>query len=226
MRPGRATFEHCKIVEKREKKQHHKKTNIMLLLFTTLIVIIFLPTSTSFAVDPQSPVSFVVEFTTDLQHLNPSSLTGTSPGIIVINVTRHSAPRGADRFWALLHDHYFDHAAFFRIVPNFVVQFGIAAEPFKTKQWDIKIPDDPVIDSNVAGSLVYAKAGPNTRTTELFINFKNNFNLDTQGFAPFGRVLQGMDVLQKIYNPTPHNTGGIEQRSYEELGNVWLKVMF
>ena len=181
---------------------------------------------TAFAADPQGPHSFVVAFITDVQVPHPSSPSGTSPGVITLNITRHSAPRGSDRFWALLQDDFFDQAAFFRVVPNFIVQFGVAGDPRKTKKWDITIPDDPVLMSNDAGTIVYATAGPNTRTTQLFINYENNKNLDTQGFAPFGRVLSGMDVAAKIFNPTPGDSGGADQTTYTNRGNAWLKDVY
>ena len=166
------------------------------------------------ASDPQSPTSFVVDFETDV------------PGTMSINVTRSLAPLGSDRFYALVQDKFFDAAAFFRVVPNFVVQFGIAGTPTENHKWDVTIPDDPVISSNAVGTLTFATAGPNTRTTQLFINLKTNKNLDGQGFAPFGTVINGMDIAAKIFNPTPGKSGGVDQNQYTNKGNKWLKKAY
>lgn len=129
-------------------------------------------------------------------------------------MTRALAPLGADRFYALVKDAFFDQAAFFRVVPDFVVQFGIAGEPDENRKWDRIIMDDPVKTSNVLGTITYATAGPNTRTTQLFINTRDNKGLDDQGFAPFGRIKSGMDVVEAIYNPTPGDSDGVDQDKY------------
>ena len=115
------------------------------------------------------------------------------------------------RFYALLKDSFFDQAAFFRVVPEFVVQFGIAGEPDENRKWDHTIADDTVKTSNVKGTITYATAGPNTRTTQLFINTADNSGLDSQGFSPFGHVTHGMDVVAAIYNPTPGESGYVWQ---------------
>ena len=147
-------------------------------------------------------------------------------GPIVVEVERSLAPLGADHFYALVQDKFYDEAAFFRVVPNFVVQFGIAGTPAENQKWSTKIKDDPVVGSNTAGTITYATAGPNTRTSQLFINYKDNKNLDSQGFAPFGKVVSGMDTALAIYNPTPGQSGGINQNSYTTKGNTWLKQMY
>jgi peptidyl-prolyl cis-trans isomerase A (cyclophilin A) len=144
--------------------------------------------------------------------LNPASLTAkapeqfdvkfsTSAGDIVIQVTRSWAPLGADRFYNLVKNGFFNDAAFFRVVPGFIVQFGIPADPAVAKVWQsANIRDDRVTQPNGPGYVVFATAGPNTRTTQLFINTGNNSSsLDPQGFAPFGKVTDGMDVVRKIY---------------------------
>jgi peptidyl-prolyl cis-trans isomerase A (cyclophilin A) len=124
----------------------------------------------------------------------------TSAGDFVVHVKRDSAPLGADRFWNLVRHGFFNNAAFFRVVPGFVVQFGLSANPAVNKAWDnAKIQDDPVKETNHAGTLTFATAGPNTRTTQLFINLAENPRLDGMGFAPFGTITSGMDVVQKIY---------------------------
>jgi peptidyl-prolyl cis-trans isomerase A (cyclophilin A) len=148
---------------------------------------------------------------TDPALLHPASLKAqappeydvkfvTSAGDFVVHVKRDSAPLGADRFWNLVRHGFFNNAAFFRVVPGFVVQFGLSANPSVNKAWEnAKIQDDPVKESNHAGTLTFATAGPNTRTTQLFINLAENPRLDAMGFAPFGTITSGMDVVQKIY---------------------------
>src|SRR5579859_4981778 len=143
--------------------------------------------------------------------LNPASLKAKAPAVFkakftttagdfVVEVHRDWAPLGADRFYNLVRYGYFTNAAFFRVVPGFVVQFGLSADPAVNKVWDhATIQDDPVTQSNKRGSLVFATAGPNTRTTQLFINFAENTRLDGMGFAPFGTVIDGMDVVDKIF---------------------------
>jgi len=158
---------------------------------------------------------FVVRLTTDV------------PGDVVINVTSSWAPLGAAHFKKLVDDGFFGApAAFFRVVPNFVVQFGISGDPATNKKWTTPIKDDPVKHSNVAGTIVYATAGPNTRTTQLFINIVDNARLDKSGFAPFGTVVSGMDIVKKIYNPTPGQSGGVDQGAYEQKGQTWLKKKY
>lgn len=143
--------------------------------------------------------------------LNPGSLTEKAPdafdveftttkGNFTVRVTRAWAPLGADRFYNLVKHNFFDAAAFFRIVPNFVVQFGLSANPEVNGVWrNANIKDDPATQSNKPGYITFATAGPNTRTTQLFINLGNNTFLDRQSFSPFGQVTQGMDVVQSFY---------------------------
>lgn len=143
--------------------------------------------------------------------MNPGSLRAKAPdlykvqftttkGNIVIEVHRDWAPVGADRFYNLVRNGFFTDAAFFRVVPDFIVQFGLGANPAINKVWEsANIRDDSVKQSNKRGTLTFATAGPNTRTTQLFINLKDNGALDQQGFAPFGTVVEGMDVVDKIY---------------------------
>lgn len=136
----------------------------------------------------QAPETFKVKFT-------------TTAGDITIQVTRAWAPLGADRFYNLARHHFFNGASFFRVVPGFVVQFGLSANSKVSKAWDqAKIKDDPVKQSNHRGYLTFATSGANTRTTQFFINLGENAGLDAQGFSPFGQVSQGMDVVDKIYS--------------------------
>jgi peptidyl-prolyl cis-trans isomerase A (cyclophilin A) len=148
----------------------------------------------------------------------------TTKGSFIVEVHPSWAPLGAARFKELVEDKYFDGAGFFRVVPNFIVQFGLAADPAKSKKWDNRIADDPVIRTNKRGTLTFATAGPNTRTTQLFINFKSNQILDDQGFAPFGEVTgAGMDVVDKItaqYGERP------DQGAITAQGNAYLKSNF
>ncbi len=135
----------------------------------------------------KAPADFKVRFT-------------TTAGDFVVEVHRDWAPLGADRFYNLVRHGFFTNASFFRVVPNFVVQFGLNADPAINKVWeDAKIQDDPVKQTNSRGTLVFATAGPGTRTSQLFINFRDNGRLDGMGFAPFGEVIEGMDVVDKIY---------------------------
>jgi peptidyl-prolyl cis-trans isomerase A (cyclophilin A) len=145
---------------------------------------------------------------------------------IVVNITRAWAPLGADHIHELVTAKYFDDLAFFRVVPDFVVQFGISGDPDTNKKWSSPIKDDPVLQSNKQGTLVFATAGPNTRTTQLFINYKDNGGLDAQGFAPFGVIDSGFETATKVFNPTPGNSGGIDQDEYTTLGNAWLKPKY
>jgi peptidyl-prolyl cis-trans isomerase A (cyclophilin A) len=124
----------------------------------------------------------------------------TSKGTVRIQVERSWAPLGADRFYNLVKNGFYDGARFFRIVPNFVVQFGLNGDPAVNAKWeDARIKDDPVTKTNRKGAVTFATAGPNTRTTQVFINLRANAFLDQQGFAPFGQVIEGMEVIEGLY---------------------------
>ena len=124
----------------------------------------------------------------------------TTKGDVIVQVNRAWAPLGADRFYNLVRGGFYKDAAFFRIVPRFVAQFGIPARPEVAAVWEkAKIVDDRVTQSNKRGTLTFATAGPNTRTTQIFINYSDNTSLDTQGFAPFGTVIEGMDLVDKFF---------------------------
>ncbi len=125
----------------------------------------------------------------------------TTKGPFVIEVKREWAPRGADRFYNLVRAGYYDDVAFFRVIDGFMVQFGINGDPRVNAAWQgARIPDDPVTQSNRRGMVTYAMAGPDTRTTQLFINFGDNKGLDGQGFAPFGAVVEGLAVVDSLYS--------------------------
>lgn len=148
-----------------------------------------------------------------------------STGPVVIEVTRADAPRGADRFYELVKDHYFDGARFFRVIPGFMAQFGIAADPAMTKKWDASIQDDPVAKTNARGTLTFAATSqPNSRSAQLFINTgeKNRF-LDEMGFAPFGKVISGMEAVDKINAEYKENP---DQEQATNLGNAYLEKEF
>jgi peptidyl-prolyl cis-trans isomerase A (cyclophilin A) len=166
---------------------------------------------------------------------NPASLKAKAPavfkakftttqGIFVVEVHRDWAPIGADRFYNLVKYGYFTNASFFRVVPGFVVQFGLNANPALNKVWhEASIQDDPVVQSNKRGYLVFATAGPNTRTTQLFINFADNSRLDGMGFAPFGNIVEGMDVVDKIF---PAYGERPRQDLIMDQGDAYLKANF
>jgi cyclophilin family peptidyl-prolyl cis-trans isomerase len=172
---------------------------------------------------------------------DPSKLTAKAPetfkaqfdttkGKFTIEVTRSLAPNGADRFYNLVRSGYFTDIAFFRVVPGFMCQFGIHGDPAVSAKWrEATIPDDPVKGSNARGTITFATAGPNTRTTQLFINFGNNASLDGQGFAPFGKVTEGMDVVDKIngeYGDGAPYGRGPDQGRIQNEGNAYLKKDF
>lgn len=125
----------------------------------------------------------------------------TTAGEFTIQVTRAWSPNGADRFYNLVRHHYYDGAAFFRVLSGFMAQFGLSAYPQVSAAWEKAIiRDDPHVQSNRRGTVTFATAGPNTRTTQIFINFGNNAPLDKDGFTPFGEVTDGMDVVDKLYS--------------------------
>ena len=155
----------------------------------------------------------------------------TSKGDVVIEVTRAWAPNGVDRFYNLVKNGYFDGCRFFRVISDFMVQFGINGDPAVNQVWhEAKIPDDPVQESNKRGYVTFATAGPNTRTTQIFINFNDrNAGLDSQGFAPFGKVVEGMEVVDKLYSDygegAPQGRGPDQTRAQSE-GNAYLTKDF
>mmetsp|Transcript_12441 Transcript_12441/g.17895 ORF Transcript_12441/g.17895 Transcript_12441/m.17895 type:complete len:242 (-) Transcript_12441:84-809(-) len=164
--------------------------------------------------DPPSPDVFSVKF--DVQ------IDGEAAEPIILKVIREWAPLGADRFYALMKDSYYNNAAFFRVVPNFVLQCGIAASPKESSKWDTPILDDPVVKSNTNWTVSYATAGPDTRTTQIFINYVNNSRLDSSGFAPFAMVTSGFKTALNVVNPTPGDRNGVNQGMYYKKGNKWI----
>ena len=155
----------------------------------------------------------------------------TSKGAFVIEVHRDWAPRGADRFYNLVKNGFYNDVRFFRVIPGFMAQFGIHGNPEIAKAWTTaRINDDPVKESNKRGYVTFATAGPNTRTTQLFINFGDNGMLDKQGFAPFGTVdAKGMAIVDKIFSGygegAPRGRGPDQGRTQGE-GNAYLNKEF
>ncbi len=147
----------------------------------------------------------------------------TSKGLVVIEVHRDWAPLGADRFYNLVKSGFYDNVRFFRVIPGFMVQFGMHGDPAVGAAWqNARINDDPVKQSNARGTITFAKPNaPNSRTTQVFINFADNGGLDSQGFAPFGKVISGMNVVDKLnaqYGATPGN----DQGNIAAGGNAYL----
>jgi peptidyl-prolyl cis-trans isomerase A (cyclophilin A) len=166
------------------------------------------------ALHAKAPAAYGVQFT-------------TTKGKFVFTVHRSWAPRGADRFYNLVRARFYDGNEFFRVVKGFVVQFGISGFASVSTAWqNANIKDDPVKASNTVGTITYADAGPNTRTTQVFINLGNNAaNLDGQGFAPFGKVTAGMAVVNELYggyDDRPTNLQG----AIASQGNSFLKKRF
>ena len=148
----------------------------------------------------------------------------TSAGVFVVDVTRAWAPRGADRLYELVRSGFYDGTRFFRVVPGFVVLFGLNGDPAVSARWrDATIADDPVTQSNARGTLTFATAGPNTRTSQLFINYGDNRRLDGMGFAPMGVVIEGMDVVDRIYAGYGESP---DQGLIESQGNAYLAAQF
>jgi len=148
----------------------------------------------------------------------------TTRGDFVVTVNRSWAPIGADRFYNLVKHHFYDNASFFRVVPGFVVQFGISAHPPVSAAWEnANIKDEPVTQTNKRGYLTYAKTSmPNTRSTQIFINLKDNAGLDGQGFSPFGFVdAQGMKVVDMLYDQYA-DAGGPNQDQISKQGKPYL----
>jgi peptidyl-prolyl cis-trans isomerase A (cyclophilin A) len=173
----------------------------------------------------------------EASRLNPTALTErapasykarfeTSKGAVVIRVTRDWAPNGADRFYNLVKSGFYDDARFFRVISGFMVQFGISGDPGIATSWrTATIKDDPVRQSNQRGFVTFATAGPDSRTTQVFINFADNSSLDGMGFAPFGQVISGMEVVDSLYSGygegAPRGRGPDQGRIQRE-GNAYL----
>src|SRR5580765_6739885 len=172
---------------------------------------------------------------------NPAALTeqapetykanfATSQGAFVITVNRKWAPIGADRFYNLVKNGFYDNIRFFRVIPGFMVQFGINGDPGVMGRWrTAQIGDDPVTQSNKRGMITFAMAGPNTRTSQVFINFNDNSQLDGMGFSPFGRIVSGMNVVDALnaeYGEGAPRGRGPDQSRMQMEGNAYLMKDF
>lgn len=155
----------------------------------------------------------------------------TTKGDFVVEVTRAWSPNGADRFYNLAKLGYFKDIAFFRAIEGFMVQFGIHGDPAMSAKWRAaNIPDDPAAGhTNARGTVTFATAGPGTRTTQLFINFRDNGGLDASGFTPFGKVVSGMEVVDSLYKGYGEGApsgSGPDQGRIQMQGNAYLKAAF
>ena len=163
------------------------------------------------ALTEKAPASYKVKF-------------DTSKGPIIVQVQRDWSPNGADRFYNLVKNGFYDQARFFRVATGFVVQFGISGDPRISAPWrEARIADDPVRQSNKRGTITFATSGANSRTTQVFINLRDNDGLDSRGFSPFGRISTGMNVVDGInpeYGETP-NQGAVQME-----GNAYLTKNF
>jgi len=174
-----------------------------------------------------------LDFPANLNEKAPATFKAkfdTSKGVFVVQVNRDWAPNGADRFYNLVKNGFYDDVRFFRVISGFMVQFGINGNPKISAPWrEARIADDPVKQSNKRGYITYAMAGPNTRTSQVFINFADNTNLDNSGFAPFGQIVSGMDVVDKLnaeYGEGAPRGRGPDQGRIQAEGNAYLNKDF
>jgi len=155
----------------------------------------------------------------------------TSRGRFIVLVRRKWAPKGAGRFYNLVRNGYYDECRFFRVIRGFMAQFGIHGDPAVARVWQYAtIKDDPVTQSNTRGRITFAKTNrPNSRTTQVFINYKNNSRLDSIGFAPFGEVTEGIRIVEELYagygEGAPRGSGPSQER-IQDQGNEYLKKQF
>jgi len=169
------------------------------------------------ALKEQAPPVYKVEF-------------DTSKGPFVVEVHRDWAPNGGDRFYNLVKNGFYDSTRFFRVIEGFMAQFGVNGDPKVSAVWrESRIKDDPVKVSNKRTFVTFATAGPNTRTTQVFVSYGDNSNLDSQGFSPFGQVVSGMKVVDSLYSGygegAPGGRGPSQARVQSE-GNAYLASSF
>jgi peptidyl-prolyl cis-trans isomerase A (cyclophilin A) len=156
----------------------------------------------------------------------------TTAGSFVIEAHRAWSPHGADRFYDLVQSGYYNDSRFFRVVPGRWVQFGISGNPQIAERWRHRvIPDDPLVEHNTAGFVAFANTGPHTRSTEVYIDTGDNARLDNQsGFAPFGRVVEGMDTVEKLYGGYGEHSGGGMRAGHQDAlfagGNAYVDREF
>lgn len=155
----------------------------------------------------------------------------TTKGDVMLELHRDWAPQGADRFYAMVKLGFFQDVAFFRVLDGFMAQFGMHGKPEVQAAWNkVPIEDDPVKQSNKRGTITFAKKGtPNSRTTQVFINFRDNPQLDSMGFAAFGKVTEGMEVIDSLHNGYGEGAPkgkGPSQMLIERNGNAYLREKF
>ena len=188
------------------------------------------PTSSALPGEPSHDLLLHPEMATEVA---PSEFTvtfETTKGPFAVRVLRRWAPYGADRFYNLVRMGYYNDVAFFRAIDGFMVQFGIHGQPNVNAAWrEARIPDDPNRESNRAGTLTFATSGPGSRTVQLFVNTTDNSRLDGMGFAPFGEVIQGMQVVHALYNGYGEGAPmgrGPSQNELQLQGNDYLRQQF
>jgi peptidyl-prolyl cis-trans isomerase A (cyclophilin A) len=203
----------------------------MKLRFTVVVALAVAATTLAFA---QAPASKTANLRNPaaMKEMAPATYKAkfdTSKGAFVVEVHRDWAPIGADRFYNLVKNGFYDDTRFFRVIDDFMVQWGLSGTPSITAIWRSpaqQLKDDPVKQSNKRGFITFATAGPNTRTTQVFINFRDNSGLDRQGFAPFGQVTEGMaEVVDKLYS----GYAGRAQDQFVQImnqGNAFLNKEF
>lgn len=198
----------------------NRRSILMLTLMAALLAAPALaqsPPANPAVLNEQAPAAYKVKF-------------DTSKGPFVVEVTRAWAPKGADRFYNLVKSGFYDNVRFFRVISGFMVQFGINGDPGVMGRWrTAQIGDDPVTQSNKRGTITFAMAGPNTRTSQVFINFADNANLDGMGFAPFGRIVSGMNVVDALnaeYGEGAPRGRGPDQSRLQSEGNTYLMKDF
>ena len=164
-----------------------------------------------------APEQFLLDFTTDIDGV----------GVITLNITRNWSPIGVDHLYTLVNAGFYDGSAFTRVDGGFVLQFGISGIPSNNLKYNASIQDDPVIESNVQYTMSFAATGsPNSRTTQLFINYNNNTELDGEGFSPVGIVVKGNEYLDRVHDPTPGDSNGVNQDEYATKGNAWIREKY
>lgn len=168
-----------------------------------------------------------------LNHMAPETFRvrlTTSEGEVILELHREWSPLGVDRFYNLVRGGFFDGVRFFRVVDGFVAQFGIHGDPRIQSRWrTATIRDEPVVEGNTRGRVTYAKGGPNTRSTQLFVNYADNSPLDPQGFPAIGEVVEGLDVVDRLYSgygDAPPRGSGPEQALIQQRGNEYLNAEF
>ena len=154
----------------------------------------------------------------------------TTKGNFTLQVNRQWSPSGAERFFELVKSGFYNDCRFFRVLPGFIVQWGINGDPKVQRNWvNAYLPDDPVRVSNHRGTISFAKGGPNSRTTQVFINLADNSRLDESGFSPFGQVIEGLDVVEKLYSSYGEGApkgSGPRQDMIQLEGNEYLTREF